>query len=381
MASSLPERPSLEWLRKAAKERLRALRAQDPAARLAQAQLLVAREHGFTSWAKMKQLVEGGAGEQGGVDRLLELVGAGRLDEVRDMLDAHPMLVNGVGAHPFWGGRPQPLHVAIETERRPMIDLLLERGADVNGANEQYDHWSPLMLAMNRDRQDIRLELIRRGARVGLAEALMMGDDARVSVLLSNGLPQPAPNRGSWIALARTIAAIDALVAHGAGVEQPDHWGTRPIEALSKLGDAGRPLVRHLASLGATPSPADVARLGDATELRRLAEVDAQAVREDAVLLAAVSNRHHDLVRWLLSLGASANARERDQAHQTALHTAAWNGDLPMVKLLLEGGADPAALDDEYDAPPVGWAETSLEITGNEGCGDVVRFLGRGKTG
>ncbi len=381
MASSLPERPSLEWLRKAAKERLRALRAQDPAARLAQAQLLVAREHGFTSWAKRKQLVEGGEGGQGGVDRLLELVGAGRLDEVRDMLDAHPMLVNGVGAHPFWGGRPQPLHVAIETGRRPMIDLLLERGADVNGANDQYDHWSPLMLAMNRDRQDIRLELIRRGARVGLAEALMMGDDARVSVLLSNGLPQPAPNRGSWIALARTIAAIDALVAHGAGVEQPDHWGTRPIEALSKLGDAGRPLVRHLASLGATPSPADVARLGDATELRRLAEVDAQAVREDAVLLAAVSNRHHDLVRWLLSLGASANARERDQAHQTALHTAAWNGDLPMVKLLLEGGADPAALDDEYDAPPVGWAETSLEITGNEGCGDVVRFLGRGKTG
>ncbi len=381
MASSLPERPSLEWLRKAAKERLRALRAQDPAARLAQAQLLVAREHGFTSWAKMKQLVEGGEGGQGGVDRLLELVGAGRLDEVRDMLDAHPMLVDGVGAHPVWGGRPQPLHVAIETERRPMIDLLLERGADVNGANDQYDHWSPLMLAMNRDRQDIRLELIRRGARVGLAEALMMGDDARVSVLLSNGLPQPAPNRGSWIALARTIAAIDALVAHGAGVEQPDHWGTRPIEALSKLGDAGRPLVRHLASLGATPSPADVARLGDATELRRLAEVDAQAVREDAVLLAAVSNRHHDLVRWLLSLGASANARERDQAHQTALHTAAWNGDLPMVKLLLEGGADPAALDDEYDAPPVGWAETSLEITGNEGCGDVVRFLGRGKTG
>lgn len=381
MASSLPERPSLEWLRKAAKERLRALRAQDPAARLAQAQLLVAREHGFTSWAKMKQLVEGGEGGQGGVDRLLELVGAGRLDEVRDMLDAHPMLVNGVGAHPFWGGRPQPLHVAIETGRRPMIDLLLERGADVNGANDQYDHWSPLMLAMNRDRQDIRLELIRRGARVGLAEALMMGDDARVSVLLSNGLPQPAPNRGSWLALARTIAAIDALVAHGAGMEQPDHWGTRPIEALSKLGDAGRPLVRHLASLGATPSPADVARLGDATELRRLAEVDAQAVREDAVLLAAVSNRHHDLVRWLLSLGASANARERDQAHQTALHTAAWNGDLPMVKLLLEGGADPAALDDEYDAPPVGWAETSLEITGNEGCGDVVRFLGRGKTG
>ena len=86
---------------------------------------------------------------------------------------------------PFWGGRPQALHLAIEGKRRDLFDLLLEHGADVNGTNESYDHWSPLMLAMNRGQHDMRDELLRRGARVGLIEALMMEDDERVEELLS----------------------------------------------------------------------------------------------------------------------------------------------------------------------------------------------------
>ena len=69
------------------------------------------------------------------------------------MLAATPALVNAMGPHPFWGGRPQPLHVAIEGERRELFDLLLERGADVNGDNAGYDHWSPLMLAINREQR------------------------------------------------------------------------------------------------------------------------------------------------------------------------------------------------------------------------------------
>jgi len=75
--------------------------------------------------------------------------------------------------------------VAIEADRREMFDLLLDQGADVNGSNDQYDRWSPLMLAMDRDQPDMRDELLRRGARVGLLEALMMGDDARVEELLA----------------------------------------------------------------------------------------------------------------------------------------------------------------------------------------------------
>ena len=91
------------------------------------------------------------------------------------------------GPHPFWGGRPQALHVAIEAKRRDMFDLLLERGADVSGDNDQYDLWSPLMLAINRNQPEMRDELLRRGARVGLLEALMLADDRRVGELLEPG--------------------------------------------------------------------------------------------------------------------------------------------------------------------------------------------------
>ena len=58
MPSSLPPRPSLEWLRKAAKDRRDRMRGSNPSVRLADAQLEVAREFGFPSWRKLKAHVE-----------------------------------------------------------------------------------------------------------------------------------------------------------------------------------------------------------------------------------------------------------------------------------------------------------------------------------
>ncbi|AHG92737.1 Clp domain protein (plasmid) [Gemmatirosa kalamazoonensis] len=49
----LPARPSLEYERKEAKALLRRLRAADPRARLADAQLAIAREYGFASWPRL----------------------------------------------------------------------------------------------------------------------------------------------------------------------------------------------------------------------------------------------------------------------------------------------------------------------------------------
>ena len=74
MTSSLPRSPSLEQLRRRAKELLRALRAGDAEAearlaasghrqpprpvKLADAQLVIAREHGFASWPRLRACVE-----------------------------------------------------------------------------------------------------------------------------------------------------------------------------------------------------------------------------------------------------------------------------------------------------------------------------------
>ena len=56
-SSSLPLRPSIEQLRKRAKERLATIRETDPSAKLADAQFLLAREYGFDSWPRLVDYV------------------------------------------------------------------------------------------------------------------------------------------------------------------------------------------------------------------------------------------------------------------------------------------------------------------------------------
>ncbi|HWA56920.1 MAG TPA: ankyrin repeat domain-containing protein [Gemmatimonadales bacterium] len=390
MATPLPARPSLDWLRRRAKLLLKTLRRTRPAATLAEAQLALAREHGLPSWRALKAEVEArlAAGAtratpatpiaEETVAAFLRAVGAGDTDPVRAWLAEQPGLVNAVGPHPFWGGRCQALHVAVGTGRKPMVELLLRAGADPNGTNDGYMHWSPLMSAMGKDREPIRRLLLRRGARIGLVEALMLGDDRTVLRLLKAGhraLPAEVPNGGSLLMFARTPKAIDRLLELGVPLDRRDQWGATPVEALSRLGKDGRDLVRHLESRGVRAAPAEYARMGDRAALARLAASDPAVLREDAVMLGAVDGRHHALVRWLLKQGANANARAAAQSQHTALHSAAWSGDLAMVKLLVAAGADPASRDRQYDATPEGWAETAIEVTGNEKCRAVAAWL------
>jgi hypothetical protein len=59
MSSDLPaRRPSLEHLKKQAKQRLRELQQKDPSAKLADAQHQIAREHGCLNWAQLKEQVD-----------------------------------------------------------------------------------------------------------------------------------------------------------------------------------------------------------------------------------------------------------------------------------------------------------------------------------
>ena len=305
----------------------------------------------------------------------LRHVGTGRIDDVRAMLATDPTLVNAVGPHPFWGGRPQALHVAVETKRRDMFDLLLEHGADVSGTNDSYDHWSPLMLAMDRDQGGMRDELLRRGARVGLLEALMMGDDARAEELLREDTLDITPNAGSILAFARTPFAIDRLIALGAPIDVKDRWGSTPIDAMSRLGPRGQALVQHMIARGIAAAPKDYARLGDVETLAQLCEADPKVAALDSVMMAAVDFSHHALVSWLLERGANVNARADSGSRHTALHSAAWNGDLRMVTLLLQAGADRTIRDAEHDGTPLGWAETSIEVTNNPACAEVAAYL------
>lgn len=372
MPLPLPERPSLEWLRKTAKQALKDLRVRNPAARLAEAQLAVARDYGFPSWRALKQRME----QAPPVAAFLRLAATGQIDAVRRMLAAQPDIVNATGPHPFWGGHPQALHVAIETRRRDIFDLLLQAGADVNGTNHLYEHWSPLMLAV--DRHFAADELLRRGARIELPEALLLADDNRVAELLRSGadaLPAYAPNGGSILAFARTPFAIDRLLELGASPDARDRWGTTPIVAMSHLGTPGQVLVRHMLRRGIAAAPAEYARLGDQATLAALFAADPALVRTDAVLMGAVDFRHHALAVWLLENGASVHARAPLPSCHTALHAAAWNGDLPMVQLLAAAGASLTARDDEHHATPLEWAETAVQVRNDPQCRLVADYL------
>lgn len=391
MPLSLPASPNLEWLRTTAEQTLRQLRAQNASARLNEAQLFVARDYGFDSWHKLKrhleQLERGALASESTAQQLtddqtaqafLRLVGTGRIDEIRRILAASPETVNVVGPHPFWGGRPQPLHVAIETKRRDIFDLLLDAGADVNGANDQYDHWSPLMVAVHSDLGDMKDELLRQGARIGIVEALLLADDALVESLLQPGasaLPVYVPNGGSILNFARTPFAIDRLIELGAPTGLKDRWGSTPIESMSRLGPRGQTLVRHLIARGVPAAPQEFARLGDQRALASMIESDPGIATSEAVMMGAVDFGHHALVEWLLAHGANVNARATAQSRQTALHSAAWNADLPMVKLLAGAGADIAARDEEHHATPREWVQVSIDVRNNPAAQSVVDYL------
>lgn len=58
MSRQLPAHPSLDHLRKQAKDLLHDLQQRAPASKLADAQHTIARAYGFTSWPKLKAFVE-----------------------------------------------------------------------------------------------------------------------------------------------------------------------------------------------------------------------------------------------------------------------------------------------------------------------------------
>lgn len=382
MSQALPARPNLDWLRKTAKQQLHELRKDNPSAKLASAQLALARQYGFRSWRALKAEVDrlqalASTGEQA-IAAMLRAVGTGQIDTVRAMLAAAPELINAVGPHPFWGGRPQPLHVSIETKRRDMFDLLLASGADINGSNEQYEYWSPLMLTFHWDQPDMRRVLRERGARTGLIEAMLMEDDALVEQMLRPGksaLPAIEPNGGSILAFARTPFAIDRLIDLGVSQDRKDRWDTTPIQAMSRLGPRGQPLVRHMVQRGVAIAPQEYARMGDKDTLAALIAAEPAIARSDAVMMGAVDFGHHDLVAWLLEQGANVNARTDWGSGHTALHSAAWNGDLRMARLLVEAGADIHARDPEHNNTPAGWAKVAIEVTNNPDCKEVADYL------
>src|SRR5262245_16019423 len=137
----LPERPSLEQLRKQAKEHLDTLCAADPSATLSMAQHALAREYGFDSWPSLVHHVESvqpanrmlqpaelksdhkllwSPGRGTDVWALMQACASGDLDAVRALVAKDPSLARSHYAY------RKPLYFAVRENRVGVVRFLLE---------------------------------------------------------------------------------------------------------------------------------------------------------------------------------------------------------------------------------------------------------------
>jgi len=309
--------------------------------------------------------------------RLLADVAEGRTAAVTAALDADPALIDAEGPHPYWGGRPRPLHVAVEWIQPALVELLLARGADPEGGGGRgYGGWTPLQLAVARGhlRGDLACAglLIARGARVDAFAAAGLGDAERLRRVLDDdpaAASRRGPNGGTPLHWARTPAVAELLVERGADVRARDENGNEPARCAATHRDPQRAVARWLLSRsGAAPDAHLAAAMGDLDALRRLVEADAALIGRqtwamDALgfygggtpLHIAALHGQTAAARMLLAAGAAVDAPDLSGA--TPLHYTAARGELAMAALLVDAGADLGARDAGHDATPAGWAQ------------------------
>jgi len=298
--SNLPERASLEYLKKLAKDRLQELRRTDPQAKLATALLAVARDHGFTSWPALKAELEQRQTED--VTLFFEACGKGDADVLRGLLVKNPSLVrtpNPEAQHQGWTG----LHAAARGGHVSAVRLLLEHGADPNareaGDNTYALHWA----AAHGQVETVRALLDAGGDVHGT------GDVHELDVI-------------GWATFYRA-----------------------PGDDPTEMDVSRRDLVALLLERGARHHIFSAMSVGDLDLIQKLVEQDPEALDRrmspfehgQTPLHFAMSRKRYELLDLLIELGADLEAQDR--SGQTALAVAMLRGDREAMQRLHAAGA------------------------------------------
>jgi len=206
----------------------------------------------------------------------------------------------------------KPLHLAVYQCLPDILELLVERGADVNLRNRLNE--TPLDLLNSYeprpmgdfDARRIREALLAAGAREDIFCAVRAGDGAKVAALLD---AQPE--------------LINAL--------SPD-IGMPPLSVAARSGryEVAKSLIERGANINASNDKQN-------TPLWFACQSSARA--EDRIAVAKVL------------LEAGANIYQRCEDGSTALHFAAWRGPAIMVEFLLTHGARDWITDDAHKLP------------------------------
>lgn len=287
---------------------------------LSDAQLAIAREHGFPSWTRLKAHIERPVLsdqltlphheriEDPTFRRAVELLDAGDVANLRAHLNQHPNLVHQRVV--FEGGN---------YFRQP---TLLE------------------FVAENPVRHGTMPDNIVQVARVILDAGVEQAALNETLILVSTG--SVARECGKQLPL------MDLLCDHGAEPKIAIHAAAlhHELEALNAL-------IKRRAQIDLPVAAA----LGRFEEARRLLPDTTSEDRHLALTLAADFG-HVEIVRLLLDAGEDPNRYNPlgGHSHTTPLHQAAARGHLEVVRLLVERGARLDLKDILWRATPADWA-------------------------
>lgn len=204
------------------------------------------------------------------MDPVAEIVTAVKADDVARAaacLDRYPELTarlnEPLSGLPFDGTL---LLAAVSRQNRAMIDLLLQRGADIN----QRSHWWAGGFGVLDGDHDLTDFLVERGATIDIHAAARRGRTDRVQELLDQD-PTRARARGgdgqTPLHVAATVEVARVLVERGADIDarDVDHESTAAQYAIRERQE----VARYLVSKGCTTDLLMAAALGDSDLVRR----------------------------------------------------------------------------------------------------------------
>ena len=268
------------------------------------------------------------------------------------------------GTYPFTaltgalGGGEDKTNQPPHPEALALARLLLEAGADPNDSQALYNR------QFDPDDSHLRL-LIEFGLGKGGGgpwHARLGSSHGTPAQLLEDQLSvAAAQNRPEWGRLALGAGASP----DGKGTAHPIFKGRTPYELAVHRGN--REVMDILLAAGATTAALDLVDrflaecmagdVGGRHAVEDLLDADpglaARAVaRRPYAVLEAVELGRPELIRLLAEVGFDVNVGRR----HTPLHQAAYDGDVAVVRTLLELGAYPNTKDRNYGSPPQAWA-------------------------